>query len=178
MIEILAKKDSYWRKMAFNICKDASTADDLVNDMYLKLHDCKKEINDGYVYRVINSIFIDSKRKTKNTIDLDISSILIQESDTEIDFEVEQEYNVTKKVFKGLKTYEQIIIKHSYEDGLRKFSRDSDISISTVQKIRNKCKNLAWEEKRKLQESETSLQPLQVQLGLPLVKIATKERIF
>jgi hypothetical protein len=178
MIEVLAKKDSYWRKMAFNICKDTSTADDLVNDMYLKLYDCKKEINDGYVYRVINSIFIDNKRKTKNIIDLDISNILIQEIDTEIDFEAEKEYKATKKVFCTLKKHEQIIIKYSYEDGLRKFSRDSEISIFTVQKIRNKLKNLAWEERKKSQELEMQSQPLQVQLGLPLVNLATKERIF
>ena len=42
MVEQLSKKDAYWRKIAFNICKDKSTADDLVNDMYLKLYDCKK----------------------------------------------------------------------------------------------------------------------------------------
>jgi len=178
MIEQLSKKDSYWRKIAFNICKDKSTADDLVNDMYLKLYDCKKEINDGYVYRVLNSIFIDSKRQSKHFVTTELENIIFIQNDIEIDLEQEKEFEVTKKVFSNLKKYEQIIIKHSYEDGLRKFSRDSEISISTVQKIRNKCKSLAWEEKRKLQELETLSPKLQVQLGLPLVNLVTTERIF
>jgi len=178
MIDILAKNDKQWRKMAFNICKDTSTADDLVNDMYLRLYDCKKDINEWYVYRVLNSIFIDQKRQSKRFVTVDISDYQIADTYTEIDLDEHNDFEATKSVFCKLKKYEQIIIKHSFEDGLRKFSRDSEISISTVQKIRNKCKNLAWEEKRKLQELGMSLQPLQVQLGLPLAKVVTKERIF
>ena len=33
----LAKKDAQWRKMAFQICKDKDLADELVQEMYLKL---------------------------------------------------------------------------------------------------------------------------------------------
>jgi len=61
MIHQLALKDSFWRKTALIICKDKMLSDDLVNDMYLKLHDCKKEINDFYVIRTIRNLFLDHK---------------------------------------------------------------------------------------------------------------------
>lgn len=66
MLEELSKQDKKWRIFALTICNDKHLADDLVNDMYIKLHDSKKkpeEINDWYIYRVIKTIFIDKLRK-------------------------------------------------------------------------------------------------------------------
>ena len=37
MLKELAKRDKDWRKMAFQICGNKMTADDLVQDMYLKI---------------------------------------------------------------------------------------------------------------------------------------------
>lgn len=45
-------------------------SDDLVNDMYLKLHDCKKEINDFYVVMVIRNSFL-THIKSKKTISIE-----------------------------------------------------------------------------------------------------------
>lgn len=73
MLEELSKNDKNWRKMAFYICQCKSLADDLVNDMYIKLyekHTPDKQYNEYYVYRTIKSLFIDHVRKTK-TISLD-----------------------------------------------------------------------------------------------------------
>lgn len=66
MIEILALKDSFWRKTALIICKDSMLADDLVNDMYLKLYQCDKQINDFYVIRTIKNLFLDHIKKNNN----------------------------------------------------------------------------------------------------------------
>ena len=66
MIELLALKDSLWRKIALKICKDKMLSDDLVNDMYLKLYDCKKEINDFYVIRTIRNLFLDYIKQNNN----------------------------------------------------------------------------------------------------------------
>jgi len=66
MIEQLALKDSLWRKIALKICKDKMLSDDLVNDMYLKLYDCKKEINDFYVIRTIRNLFLDHIKQNNN----------------------------------------------------------------------------------------------------------------
>ncbi len=39
ILESLSKKDKYWRQIAFNICKDKSLADDLVQEMYLRRYE-------------------------------------------------------------------------------------------------------------------------------------------
>lgn len=71
MIEQLALKDTLWRKIALKICKDKMLSDDLVNDMYLKLYDCKKEINDFYVIRTIRNLFLDHI-KQNNLVSIDL----------------------------------------------------------------------------------------------------------
>lgn len=70
MLEILAQKDALWRKIAFKICKDRMLADDLVSEMYLKLSNCTKEINDFYVIVTIKNIFL-SEIKAKKTVSID-----------------------------------------------------------------------------------------------------------
>jgi hypothetical protein len=70
MLDQLALKDEYWRKIAFKICKDKMLSDDLVNDMYLKLANCTKEINDFYVIVTIKNLFL-SEIKNKKTVSIE-----------------------------------------------------------------------------------------------------------
>ena len=70
MLETLCLKDKYWRKIAYNICKDKMMADDLVSEMYLKLANCKKDINDFYVIVTIKNLFL-SEIKNKKTVSID-----------------------------------------------------------------------------------------------------------
>lgn len=67
MLEELAKKDNYWRKIALKICRNKMLADDLVNDMYLILANNKKEINDFYVIVTIKNLFLQHLKKDKFT---------------------------------------------------------------------------------------------------------------
>ena len=71
MLEILAKNNTLWLKMAYDISKDRDTAKDMVQDMYLKLHKIDKEINNSYVYFTLKSLYNDSKKQKtiKNRID-------------------------------------------------------------------------------------------------------------
>jgi hypothetical protein len=66
MLEKLALKHSLWLKMAKSICKDAYLADDLVSEMYLKVSDYNKELNDYYIYFTIKHLFIIWLREEKN----------------------------------------------------------------------------------------------------------------
>ena len=62
----LAKKDKKWRLLAYGICGCKTTADDLVQEMYIYLKDIE-EFTDTFVYYVIKQIYIRSKRKGKDT---------------------------------------------------------------------------------------------------------------
>ena len=72
ILEELAKKDKYWRQVAFNISKDKNISDDLVQEMYLKIYriSLKKylEINDFYVVRILLNTYLDYLKENKKTI--------------------------------------------------------------------------------------------------------------
>ncbi len=72
--EIAIQHDSFFREKAYKICKSKFDADDLVQNMYIKLYnydDTKlKAIHEKGVLkficvRMINQLFLDSKKKIK-----------------------------------------------------------------------------------------------------------------
>jgi RNA polymerase sigma factor (sigma-70 family) len=128
MLEELANKDNYWRKIAFNICKDRYLADDLVNEMYLKLYDCKKQINDFFVIIVIRNIFLDLKRK-KGTLHLDDFYNL--ESDTN-EFEVDDIDKIILDAYNELSFSERELILLANEMSLRDIEKEFNINYGFV----------------------------------------------
>ena len=66
ILEELSKKDKEWRKAAYLICKDKMLADDLVQEMYLRLMN-RTKWNDYFVYITLRNIFLDRLRKQKDT---------------------------------------------------------------------------------------------------------------
>lgn len=118
MIEFLALKDSFWRKTAFIICKDKMLSDDLVNDMYLKLHDCNKEINDFYVIRTIRNLFLDHIKSNKN-ISIDNFYNLAENNNT---FEpTDYELSIIEDCEK-LSYLQNGLLKESYDLSVRQIS--------------------------------------------------------
>ena len=58
------KENDKWLRMAKRF--DSENADDIVQDMYLKINALNPtEVNDYYIYRTIKSIFIDEYKKKK-----------------------------------------------------------------------------------------------------------------
>lgn len=131
MLEELAKKDLYWRKIAYNICKDKYLADDLVNEMYLKLHDCKKQINDFYVIITIRNIFIDLTKQKKQ---ISLDSIL--EPKTNETFEIDDnELNLIN----SLKWWERELIELSYDNSLRELAFKLNINYAFIHRVIKKA---------------------------------------
>ena len=63
-INEIAKHDAKWRNIALKITENKTTADDLVQDMYLKLMDKDKELSNFYIVMTLTSIFMDSVKLT------------------------------------------------------------------------------------------------------------------
>jgi DNA-directed RNA polymerase specialized sigma24 family protein len=61
MIEALSSNHDEWLKIALHICKNPYLADDLVQEMYLRIHKYppKKPITNGYIYVIIKNCFRD-----------------------------------------------------------------------------------------------------------------------
>ena len=66
ILQEICKGHSKWVRMAQKF--DYDNADDLVQEMYLKIHNLNPtEVNEVYIYRTIKSIFVDDYKKKKLT---------------------------------------------------------------------------------------------------------------
>ena len=152
MLEELAKNNELWYKMALSICDDKDYAKDLVQEMYLKLYE-KQSVKPYYVYYTIKSIYIDSIKESsqKNRYFL-VDDFTNFENEIELynlekDKDLQDKIDIINEVLTD-DIIENIIVTNSILDGLRKFSRDSQISIRTVQKYRTNFKEKVWQRKK------------------------------
>jgi DNA-directed RNA polymerase specialized sigma24 family protein len=133
MLEELAKKDAQWRKMAFQICKDKDLADELVQEMYLKLYQNTNLIKEGYIYTVLRNLFYDYT-KTQKDIIVDFSNIEIE--DTEYVEPVDY-----FQLMKGLTWYERTMFELSTLVGQRELSRQTGIHLQTIHRVNKMVKS-------------------------------------
>lgn len=144
MIEELSKKDALWRKVALNICKDKQLADDLVQDMYLKLHDCKKQINDFYVVIVLRNLFLDTIKQKNKKKHVDIDSFYNLESNVST-FEMDdEETKIVNEMYWLAKGYFEL----SYDMSLREMAKELNTNYMYIYRTMIKA-NSKWQEKRK-----------------------------
>ena len=133
MLEVLSKKDDYWRKIALKICKDKYLADDLVNDMYLKLYNNEKANSDWYVIIVIRNLFLDSLKQKRG---ISIDEVTIKE--THNHFEIDDN---ELELIKGLKWWERELLELSYDHSLRELGEKLNINYAfiyrTIKRVRN-----------------------------------------
>jgi len=93
-------------------------SDDLVNDMYLKLYDCQKEINDFYVIRTIRNLFLDHI-KQKNNVSIELFYNLAESSN---DFQPDDyELSIIQECEK-LPYLQNGLLKESYDLSVRQIS--------------------------------------------------------
>jgi hypothetical protein len=177
MLDKIVLNHEKWLKVALSICKCKDAANDLVQDMYIKMHQVNKEVDDGYIYFVLRSIFIESKRKkkefTKETKEIEF---LLKPEEEENDTFLLQKKSY-QNAYKSLEKFEKVIIHFSSKMGLREFSRKSGISISLVQKTKRKLKKLIWEESKKYAELEMLSAKLQKQLESKSATVAKVEKM-
>ena len=122
MLQKLSQKDSKWRNFARSICKDRELADDLVQEMYIYFSDKDKQVNDYYVQRKIYSLFIDTVRKDKGDISLDL---LFYIEDDNYTFELNDIEQEAMNAFNELEFVPHELMKEHYIEGK---------SLRTIQK--------------------------------------------
>lgn len=162
MWEILTKRHKEWISMAVSICKDVHLANDIVQDMYLRLNryidNPEKIIKDGevnsyFIYITLRNLFYDAKKSQKTEISKDYSdvesiSILsalaeIPEETKENDLMEEAYFNIFEAIDKEVSTwhwYDQKLFKLYYytNQSLRDIASDTKISLTSIY---NSCKN-------------------------------------
>jgi RNA polymerase sigma factor (sigma-70 family) len=181
MLEKLAENHKKWVQIAYNLCKCKDYAQDIVQDMYIKVIELDKEVDNGYIYSIIRSIFIDAKRKQKEYVaqSYDIDKIrTLTEYATQNEFNTELKRKCFEVAYNKLEKHEKVIMHFSSNLGLRESARKSGISISLIRKTKHKLKILVWQEVKKYEELEILSQKLQKQLESKNAKDVQQKKIF
>lgn len=118
--------------MAFDICKNNTLADDLTQDMYVKLHETGKsfeEINEWYVWVTIRNLFFNLIKKCEKEISIElfynIEDVIDDEQLLKKRIEVHDALN-------ELDLWDREILIHTAETSLRKLSKETGISVMTL----------------------------------------------
>lgn len=132
IIHELAKNDAQWRKMAFQICKSKDLADELVQNMYIKLSERTIPVSDGYIFVTLRSLFYDSLKNNDILID-DFSKFEVEDEEycEGIDY---------SDLAKDLTWYERTMFEQSTLIGQRELARQTGIHIQTIHRINKMVK--------------------------------------
>lgn len=159
MLDKLSQKDTLWRRTALRICKDSFIADDLVQEMYLKLMNSQKECKDFYVILTIRSLYIDYLRKNKRSKEIYTDNI----NNFENLFEDVKEYDDSQQykidlIKQQSQWWEQELIELSNDYSLRELGKMYNIDHGLIFRIKNKVKNKVWEEIEKRSPKDLATQ--------------------
>ena len=145
MLEELCKKDTKWREIAFKICKDRMLADDIVQDMYLKLSNNTKQINDFYVIILMRNLFLDHIKKEKLKISIESLYHLEHKDNT---FEIDDEQ---KKLIENLYWVAKDYFIMSFDMSLRQMAKELNTNYGFIYRTMKKEKDKLWQEAEKKQ---------------------------
>lgn len=158
MLNELVKRNDEWLKLAFKICKNADYSKDLVQDMYLKIYNSGKEldqINECYIYFIMRNQFLNEIEKEKKfaDIDIDILNEVFEDYDYNNDIKQSVSIEILNNEYKKLTWYEKQIIDLTSEFGQRGLSRETGIHIQTIHNTTKKIKKKLWQNiQKKLKE--------------------------
>ena len=134
MLKHLAKKDKYWREIALKICKDRMLADDLVNDMYLKLYEVKKQISDFYVIITIRNLYYDYLRDKKKTVSIN-NFYDVTQDDTSFELD---DYQL--ELLDRLNWVEKGYLEMSFDLSLRQIQKELNTNYGYIYRTIKKAK--------------------------------------
>lgn len=138
MLNKVYEKDAKWRSIAFNMCKNKDLADDLVQEMYLKIIPLKKKVDDGYITTTLKNLFLKTIRDTKY-------SVALKDVASEDNYEPNDFENKFIQASKRLKFYELELLELSAEHSVRDLESRYKIHYSTIARIINRAKEKIWQ---------------------------------
>lgn len=147
ILDILAKRHNEWIKLANKICRNSERSKDLVQDMYIRIYNSGKsidQINECYIYFIMRNQFYNDIKKEKETILIDDFTnveIIAEEYDKQKD----EILSILEKERQKLSWYEKQIIDLTTEYGQRQLARDTGIHIQTIHNTTKKIKSKLWQ---------------------------------
>ena len=132
MLEELSKHHDKWRSIAFKICNNNTLADDLTQDMYIKLHETNKtfeEINEWYVWVTIKNLYLNHIKKREKEISIELFYNI---EDVVDDKQLLKRRVEIHDALNKLDLWDREILIHTSEKSLRKLSQETNISVNTL----------------------------------------------
>ena len=137
MLDELCKKDTQWRRIALNICKDKLLADDLVQDAYLKVYNLNKDVNDFYFCMTIKSVYLDYL-KQKKTVSIENFYNFTTPEAFELD---DNQLKVVKECYWVAKD----LLLMSEDKSIRKIAEELNVNYRFIYRVIEKEKK-KWQE--------------------------------
>jgi len=152
---LLAKKHKNWVRIVKSFGCNHTIAEDIVQEMYIKIHYRLKddlnimynenEINYYYVYRTLQTLFYDLKRKEKNITLVNIDDVNIDAPISDVNYE--KPYDKIQDELSKMFWYDRKVFEIINEgESIAEFSRKSLIHYyslyNTYNKVKNKLKKL------------------------------------
>ena len=135
MLERLAIHDKKWRDIAYRICGCRFQADDIVQDMYIKMSSIEyseRKLRTGYITSVMFNGFIEnikiSKRRPSKVELIDNYISVVDDMDIVFD---DYDLEILKKC-NGLSFDDRRLLIDSYNYSLRKNSEVNDIGLNIL----------------------------------------------
>lgn len=153
-MKLLAAKHNDWIDIVKSFGLDRETAEDLVQEMYIKIQLAIEnkgldisygdhDINYYYIFKTLRSLFLDLKRKGKNVIRVPLENI----KDMESDVDYTEKYNQIKVELNKMYWYDKKVFE-LVNNGLSiaELSRKTGIAYyslyNTYKKVKEKLKKI------------------------------------
>jgi len=152
---LLAKKHKDWVRIVKSFGCNYTIAEDIVQEMYIKIHYRLKddlnimynenEINYYYVYRTLQTLFYDLKRKEKNITLVNIDDVNIETATSDVDYT--KQYDIIQEELSKMFWYDRKVFEIINEgESIAEFSRKSSIHYyslyNTYNRVKSKLKKL------------------------------------
>jgi len=153
ILTLLFKKHKDWIKIVKGFGCNKDTAEDLVQEMYIKIKRkvdngldimfTDKEVNYYYIFKTLNSLFLDLKKKEKNIYFQSIEDLNMT---MEEKIKYTETYSIVKKELQNFHWYDQKV----YElieggESVASLSKKTNISYyslyNTYKKVKKKLRN-------------------------------------
>ena len=151
---LIAKKHKTWIEIVTSFGCPSETSEDIVQEMYIKIH--KKlnkgldimyndEVNYYYIFKTLKTLFYDLKRKEKNITIINIEDVDIDKSISDIDYD--KAYAIIKNELDNMFWYDRKVFEIiNSGESIAEFSRKSYIQYyslyNTYNKVKDKLKKL------------------------------------
>ena len=152
-LNLIAEKNDTWIDIVKSFGCSKETAEDLVQEMYIKIYKYLEkggssimyndEINYYFIFKTLNSVFIDLKRKGKNIKMVEIDNLEIND----IDINYEENYKRITDALSKMYWYDRKVFEIINEgESIAELSRQSKINYyslyNTYHKVKTKLKKI------------------------------------